>query len=178
MTLPAPEVMDAAAVGTALPMLAAITALRSALLAGLDPEADPPRSVVPVRQGQLLLMPAAWGGYAGVKLATVTLVNPGLGRPRIQGIYLLMDAETLTPLAVLDGGALTAIRTAAGSAVAVQRLAEPDAAWSAWPSWCATRLRSRRAGPGCSRAWEWHGKIWWSPPAATVPTGRGHSDGG
>ena len=127
MTPPAPDVLDAAAVRAALPMPAAITALCSALRAGLDPEADPPRSVVPVRHGQLLLMPAEWGGYAGVKLATVAPANPGLGRPRIQGSYLLMDAETLTPLAVLDGGALTAIRTAAVSAVAVQRLAEPDA---------------------------------------------------
>jgi ornithine cyclodeaminase/alanine dehydrogenase-like protein (mu-crystallin family) len=126
MTLPAPEVLDAAAVRTALPMPAAITALHSALRAGLDPEADPPRAVIPVRHGQLLLMPAEWGSYAGVKLATVAPANPVLGRPRIQGSYLLMDAETLTPLAVLDGVALTAIRTAAVSAVAVQRLAEPD----------------------------------------------------
>jgi ornithine cyclodeaminase/alanine dehydrogenase-like protein (mu-crystallin family) len=127
VTLPAPQVLDAAAVRAALPMPAAITALRSALQAGLDPEADPPRSVVPVQHGQLLLMPAEWGGYAGVKLASVAPANPVLGRPRIQGSYLLMDAETLTPLAVLDGVALTAIRTAAVSAVAVQQLAEPDA---------------------------------------------------
>jgi ornithine cyclodeaminase/alanine dehydrogenase-like protein (mu-crystallin family) len=121
----APEVLDAAAVRTALPMAAAIAAVCSALRAGLDPDANPPRSVVPVRHGQLLLMPAEWGGYAGVKLATVAPANPSLGRPRIQGCYLLMDAETLTPLAMLDGVALTAIRTAAVSAVAVQRLAEP-----------------------------------------------------
>jgi ornithine cyclodeaminase/alanine dehydrogenase-like protein (mu-crystallin family) len=128
VTLPALEMLDAAAVRRALPMPAAITGLRSALRAGLDPEADPPRALIPVRHGQLLLMPAEWGGYAGVKLASVAPANPVLGRPRIQGSYLLMDAETLTPLAVLDGGALTAIRTAAVSAVAVQRLAEPDAA--------------------------------------------------
>jgi ornithine cyclodeaminase len=127
MTPRTPEVLDAAAVRAALPMPAAITALRSALRAGLDPESDPPRSVVPVRHGQLLLMPAEWGGYAGVKLASVAPANPAAGRPRIQGSYLLMDAGTLTPLALLDGVALTAIRTAAVSAVAVQQLAEPDA---------------------------------------------------
>jgi ornithine cyclodeaminase/alanine dehydrogenase-like protein (mu-crystallin family) len=127
MTPPAPEVLDAAAVRAALPMPAAIAALRSALRAGLDPEADPPRSVVPVRRGQLLLMPAEWGGYAGVKLASVAPANPAAGRPRVQGSYLLMDAETLSPLAVLDAVALTTIRTAAVSAVAVAQLAEPDA---------------------------------------------------
>ena len=128
MTREAPEVLDAAAVGAALPMPAAITAVRSALSAGLDPEADPPRSVVPVRHGQLLLMPAEWGGYAGVKLASVAPANPAAGRPRVQGSYLLLDAGTLAPLAVLDGIALTVIRTAAVSALAVAQLAEPDAA--------------------------------------------------
>jgi len=128
MTGRAPEVLDAAAVGAALPMPAAISALRSALRAGLDPEADPPRTVVPVRHGQLLLMPAEWGGYAGVKLASVAPANPAAGRPRVQGSYLLLDAGTLAPLAVLDGIALTVIRTAAVSALAVAQLAEPDAA--------------------------------------------------
>jgi ornithine cyclodeaminase/alanine dehydrogenase-like protein (mu-crystallin family) len=122
------EVLDAAAVTAALPLPAAITALRSALRAGLDPEDDPPRSAVPVRHGQLLLMPAEWGGYAGVKVASIAPANPAAGRPRVQGSYLLMDSETLTPLAVLDGVALTTVRTAAVSAVAVAQLAEPDAA--------------------------------------------------
>ncbi|TNC25504.1 ornithine cyclodeaminase family protein [Amycolatopsis alkalitolerans] len=109
-------------------MRAAIDALAAALRAGLDPEADPPRSVVPVRHGQLLLMPAEWGRYAGVKIATVAPGNPSRGLSRIQGQYLLLDGETLTPLEVLDAVALTAVRTAAVSAVAVDALAEPDAA--------------------------------------------------
>jgi ornithine cyclodeaminase len=119
--------LDAAAVAAALPMPAAIRAVRTALLNGLDPEEDPPRVAVPVRHGQLLLMPAQWGRYTGVKLATVAPANPGKGLPRIQGDYLLMDAETLTPLALLDGVSLTAIRTAAVSAVAVDALAEAGA---------------------------------------------------
>jgi ornithine cyclodeaminase/alanine dehydrogenase-like protein (mu-crystallin family) len=124
VTLP---VLDAATVERALPMPGAIAAIRDALHAGLDPAADPARSVVPVEHGQLLLMPAQWGGYAGVKLASVAPANPHRGLPRIQGAYLLLDGETLTPLALLDAVALTAIRTAAVSAVAVDLLAEPDA---------------------------------------------------
>jgi ornithine cyclodeaminase/alanine dehydrogenase-like protein (mu-crystallin family) len=124
-TLP---VLDATAVAAALPMPAAITVLRAALRDGLDPAADPARTVISVQHGQLLLMPAQWGRYAGVKLATVAPDNAAKGRPRIQGSYLLLDAETLTPLALLDGVALTAIRTAAVSAVAADMLAEPDAA--------------------------------------------------
>lgn len=119
--------MDAAAVTAALPMPTAIDAIRTALLAGLDPAADPPRVNVPVRHGQLLLMPAEWDRYAGVKVASVAPANPAAGRPRIQGSYLLLAADSLTPLALLDGPALTAIRTAAVSAVAVDLLADPDA---------------------------------------------------
>jgi ornithine cyclodeaminase len=120
--------LDAAEVTSALPMATAVAALRSALLDGLDPAADPARSLVPMDNGQMLLMPANGGGYAGIKVATVAPDNPSVGLPRIQGTYLLLTGSTLTPLAVLDGIALTSIRTAAVSAVAVDALAEPDAA--------------------------------------------------
>jgi ornithine cyclodeaminase/alanine dehydrogenase-like protein (mu-crystallin family) len=106
---------------------AAIEALRTALRGGLDPEADHARAVVPVSHGQFLLMPAEWGRYAGVKVATVAPDNPAAGRPRIQGTYLLFDAATLTPLGMIDGIALTAVRTAAVSALAVDVLAPADA---------------------------------------------------
>ncbi|WP_328608449.1 ornithine cyclodeaminase family protein [Amycolatopsis sp. NBC_00345] len=115
-------------VAGAPPMRDAIDALRAALRDGLDPEQDPPRSVVEVPHGQLLLMPAYWGRYAGVKVATVAPGNPERGLPRIQGDYLLLDGPTLSPLALLDGVALTSVRTAAVSAVAADALAEPDAA--------------------------------------------------
>jgi ornithine cyclodeaminase/alanine dehydrogenase-like protein (mu-crystallin family) len=121
------RVLDAAEVTAALPMAVAVEAVRAALCDGLDPAADPARAVVPVEHGQLLLMPAQWGAFAGVKVATVAPGNPDAGLPRIQGSYLLLDGPTLTPLALLDGIALTAIRTAAVSAVAVDQLAGADA---------------------------------------------------
>ncbi|WP_421106116.1 ornithine cyclodeaminase family protein [Streptomyces sp. NEAU-S77] len=126
------KIIDAASVAAALPMRAAIRALQQALRDGLDPEADPPRAVVPVDHGQLLLMPAEGRSprgraYAGVKMATVAPDNPARGLPRIQGQYLLLDAEPLTPLALLDGVALTNLRTAAVSAAAADLLAPPDA---------------------------------------------------
>lgn len=109
------------------PMEAAIDALRKSLLDGLDPEAGPPRSIVPVPNGQLLLMPAQWRAYAGVKVVTAAPGNAARGLPRVQGNYLLLDGETLTPLALLDGIALTSVRTAAVSAVAADALARPEA---------------------------------------------------
>ncbi|MCJ1680477.1 ornithine cyclodeaminase family protein [Streptomyces sp. APSN-46.1] len=102
---------------------AAADALADALRAGLDPEGCPRRSAVDVPGGQLLLMPAASGAYAGVKIAGVAPANPALGLPRITGSYLLLDGPTLRPLALLDGAALTAVRTPAVSALALRHLA-------------------------------------------------------
>ena len=100
---------------------AAADALERALLAGLDPEADPPRIAVELERGQLLVMPSAAGGQAVVKLVTVG------GEPRIQGVCVVFDGSTLAPAALVDGIALTNLRTAAVSALAVQHLAAPDA---------------------------------------------------
>nr|WP_280689270.1 ornithine cyclodeaminase family protein [Kitasatospora sp. GAS204B] len=106
----------------------ACEAITAALRAGLDVEGCPARSNIAVPGGELLLMPAALGGYAGVKIAGVAPANPGRGLPRITGSYLLLDGATLVPVALLDGAALTALRTPAVTAVAVDRLAGAEAA--------------------------------------------------
>lgn len=55
--------------------------------------------------------------------------NPRLrGLPTIQGLVMLIDAANGTPLAVLESGVLTRLRTAAATAVAARYLARPDAA--------------------------------------------------
>ncbi|MFF1558668.1 ornithine cyclodeaminase family protein [Streptomyces sp. NPDC058279] len=104
----------------------AADALAGVLRAGLDPEGCPQRGAVPVPAGELLLMPAAAGAYAGVKIAGVAPGNAALGLPRITGSYLLLDGPTLRPLALLDGAALTALRTPAVSALALRYLAPRD----------------------------------------------------
>lgn len=118
--------VDAARLEQRVPPAAAAAALRAALLGGLDPAAGPSRSSVPVRGGQLLVMPAEDAGHVGVKLVTVA-ADPAPGRPSIAGVYVLFDATGLQPLAVVDGTALTTLRTAAVSAVAVDELAAPHA---------------------------------------------------
>jgi ornithine cyclodeaminase/alanine dehydrogenase-like protein (mu-crystallin family) len=110
-----------------IPFAAAADALERALLDGLDPEADPPRSALATEAGELLLMPSSWADAAGVKLATVAPANPESGLPRIQGVYVLFDGATLAPSALVDGIALTSLRTAAVSALAVRRLAPAGA---------------------------------------------------
>ncbi|MBC3760920.1 ornithine cyclodeaminase family protein [Quadrisphaera sp. RL12-1S] len=94
--------------------------LRQALIAGLDPAAAPPRSSTALGGGELLTMPAAVGDRAGVKLAFVAPGNAALGLPRITGVYVLLDAATLVPLATLDAPSLTRLRTPATSLLAVQ----------------------------------------------------------
>lgn len=101
--------------------------IEQALLNGFDPAADPERSQIPAGGGHLLLMPSALGNWVGVKLASVAPGNPARNLPRIQATYLLMDAETLSPRLLVDGSALTALRTPAATAVACDRLAEEDA---------------------------------------------------
>ncbi len=114
-------VLDAAEVGRRLSAAAAADALAAGLLAGLDPEADPPRSAVALGAGELLVMPSAATGRPVVKLVTVG------GRPRVQGVCVVFDPATLAPVAVVDGAALTLLRTAAVSALAARHLAPREA---------------------------------------------------
>ncbi|SIN71832.1 ornithine cyclodeaminase family protein [Agromyces cerinus] len=121
------RLIDGPAIAERITMRQAIDALQQALRDGFDPDADPARAIVDVRHGQLLLMPSDLGAYTGQKLATVAPANPARGLERIQAIYIVLDAETLAPVALLDGTELTSLRTPAVSAAAVDVVAAPDA---------------------------------------------------
>jgi len=127
-TLDTLDLIDGPAIAERVTMRDAVDAIRDALRGGLEPEADPPRSTVDVRSGQLLLMPSELGGWVGQKLATVAPGNPARGLDRIQAVYVLLDAATLAPVALLDGTELTSLRTPAVSAAALDVVAAPDAA--------------------------------------------------
>jgi ornithine cyclodeaminase/alanine dehydrogenase-like protein (mu-crystallin family) len=113
--------IDAAEVGRRLSPPAAVDALEAALRSGLEPEQEPDRSVIDVPGGQMLVMPSAAAARPVVKLLTVG------GEPRVQGLCLAFDAASLAPVALLDGIAVTNLRTSAVSALAVRQLAAPDA---------------------------------------------------
>lgn len=109
-----------------LPVRAAVDALERAFAADRLPEA-PLRAHHRLPRGELLLMPS-WGEEGvGVKLVTLAPANPERGLPFLQAVYLLFDAGSLEPLAGVDGGGLTALRTSAVSALATRHLANPDA---------------------------------------------------
>lgn len=75
-------------------------------------------------KGNLLLMPA-WqeGKHIGVKLVTVFPDNEAAGLPAVASVYTLFDGRTGAVLAQIDGGELTARRTAAASVLAATFLA-------------------------------------------------------
>lgn len=120
---------------------AAVRAVQRTLQAGLDPAQDFDRKVLDLASGQLLLMPAQWGDFVGVKVATIAPGNPTLGKERIHGVYLLMDVGTLGPVALLDRAALTTLRTATISAAVavVSHLVVFGSGPQGWGHVCALR---------------------------------------
>ncbi|WP_416798629.1 ornithine cyclodeaminase family protein [Ciceribacter azotifigens] len=84
---------------------------------------------VPGERDATLLMMPAWipGEYIGVKLLSVFPDNHLRSLPAIFGTYLLSSGRTGEMLAVIEGGELTARRTAATSALAARYLAREDA---------------------------------------------------
>jgi alanine dehydrogenase len=91
----------------------------------------PPRvgARVPERDAVLGVMPVyhAQSATLATKLVTVFPHNAASGPPSHQAVVLVFDPETGSPRAVMDGTAITAIRTAAGSALATRLLARSDA---------------------------------------------------
>jgi ornithine cyclodeaminase len=88
------------------------------------------RSIMPLADGRLFgVMPGAMGPRApfGAKLISVFPENFALGIQSHQGLVILFDPETGAPVCVGHAGEITAIRTAAASAVATDALARKDA---------------------------------------------------
>ena len=88
------------------------------------------RSILPLSEGRLFgVMPGALGAHApfGAKLISVFSGNFARGVQSHQGLILLFDPESGAPVCAVDAGEVTAIRTAAASAVATDALARPEA---------------------------------------------------
>lgn len=101
----------------------AVGFLSDALRAGhVDPEADSPRLFSPAPAGEFLLMPTGTPTWSGVKLVTVAPDNPARGRPKIQGVYVLIDSDDLAPVALMDAVELTLLRTPAATVLAIRQL--------------------------------------------------------
>jgi|SRR6185437_5153142 len=87
----------------------------------------PPRIAVRAPLGLLAAMPGRAGGVLGAKLVSVFPENHTRGIAGHQALIALFDETTGEPLALLDGTAITAARTAAVCAVATRALARREA---------------------------------------------------
>lgn len=87
----------------------------------------PPRNQVIAPKGILVGMPAYMPGqHMSVKLVTVFHENHKRGIPAHQATITLFDSDTGTPLALMDGEYITAMRTAAGAILSAKYLARED----------------------------------------------------
>ena len=84
-------------------------------------------AMVAERDGLLAAMPAYLPAANALVTKLVSLFPRNTDRPTHQAVIVAFDASTGTPTALLDGEAITAARTAAGSALATDLLARRDA---------------------------------------------------
>jgi len=128
--------LSSAAVRQALPMAAAIEAMVGAFKdLALGSATMPPRTRLSAsgNKSVILVTPALSEGISrlGLKFLTLYESNRAAGLPLIQALVILADAQTGTPLAILDGAALTALRTGAVSGAATNVLARPESSVAA-----------------------------------------------
>jgi ornithine cyclodeaminase/alanine dehydrogenase-like protein (mu-crystallin family) len=107
--------------------------------------------------GDFRAMPALGDGLAILKWISSFPSNPARGLPTVIGTLLVSDAATSVPLAIVDAGAVTALRTGAVAPVAARALAREDAATvgvvgcGLHGAWAARCLAADGYGPGvCS----------------------------
>jgi len=122
-------VLDAAAVRDGLSAETLLPVIREAMIAlSAGRVRQNLRSFIGLGEGRTFaIMPAAFGdeGLFGAKL--VSVFADGAGRKAHEGVVVLFDGRTGRPVCIADAGEVTAIRTAAASAVATDTLARPDA---------------------------------------------------
>lgn len=123
------RVLSAEDLSRAVCMRDAIQAVREGFRALSAGQARVPLRVhVQVPSGVALWMPCAVEGVgAGVKAVTVFPHNPARGLPAVQAAVLLQDLDSGTPVALVEGSSLTALRTGAATGLATDLLARKDA---------------------------------------------------
>jgi ornithine cyclodeaminase len=127
--------LSAQDIRAALPMPAAVAAMKAAYTALSTGQANVPlRTALPVpdQEGVSLFMPAYLSSSGlGAKIVSVFPHNPERGKPIIYGLVVVLDASTGEPLALFDGTFLTAWRTGAAAGAGADLLSRPDAASAA-----------------------------------------------
>ena len=114
-------------VEAAVPPERAYDAVREAFVAHARGEwtMQPKLYVTNYPAGDFRAMPALGGGHALLKWVTSFPGNPSRGLPTVSGVVVLSDASTGLVEAILDAGAVTALRTGAAAALAAEALGLP-----------------------------------------------------
>ena len=125
-------VIRAAEIRDLLPINESIEVMDRAMRAFSSGDVNTPsRIIAPLDGGNdfFILMPGEVGSSAiyGAKIVGLHPGNPAEGRPAVQGFVTLFDRNTGAPVALVDGAGITAIRTAAASALATRELSRKDA---------------------------------------------------
>jgi len=117
-------ILSAADVRDLLPMADCIPLMRDAMEALSDGRTKQMlRQILPAPGGLYGIMGGVEPGSFGSKL--ISVVHAGKG-PSHQGVVMLFDPATGAPSAVVEAGSVTAIRTAAASAMATDVLARQE----------------------------------------------------
>ena len=148
-------ILEASDVQRLLDMRACIDAVEAAFRArGSGVAAPSAVAGVPLEGGKLHAKLATLDlghRYAVAKINANLPQNPSrLGLPSIQGVVLLFDSQTGTPLATVESGTITSMRTAAASAVAARWLALPGASSVALIG-CGVQAKAHVAALRCVR---------------------------
>jgi len=129
LSVPDVPFFDGAAVEDAVTPGRALEAVRDAFIAYARSEwTMPPKVYVHAYPaGDFRAMPALGGGHALLKWVTSFPGNPAAGLPTVMGLVLVSDASNGVLRAVLDAGAVTALRTGAAAVLAAKTLGRSDA---------------------------------------------------
>ena len=123
-------VFSARDVDAAVPPERAYEAVRAGFVAHARGEwaMQPKLYVTNYPAGDFRAMPALGGGHALLKWVTSFPGNPARGLPTVSGLVVVSNAETGLVEAVLDAGAVTALRTGAAATLAAEALGLAGAA--------------------------------------------------
>ena len=119
------QIIDAATVAMRLQPEALVAALARMFRDGCSTPVRHHHTVpVPGAPDATLLLMPAWrtGAYLGIKIVTIFPGNSARSLPAVSAAYILVNADTGAVQAMIDGGELTARRTAATSALAARRV--------------------------------------------------------
>lgn len=123
-------IIDAECTRSSLPFDKLVPALKTAFCEPVEVPLRHNHNIAPNSEspGCMLLMPA-WNqqGFLGIKTVTIYPQNASKGLPGLHSTYMLHNAETGAPLALIDGNEITSRRTAAASALAASFLSRAEA---------------------------------------------------